>query len=125
MLAYNSVHARCSSRTTRATTQRTIRLVQQQPRRFVTITADNGTEFHDYETIERATHVPFYFATPHHAWERGTSENTNALIRQYVPKGRNLAALTQYDCARIARHLNQRPRKRLGFRTPEECFDDR
>ena len=113
------------ARTTHATTRRTIALVQQHPQRFATITADNGTEFHDYRSIERATQVPFYFATPHHALERGTSENTNGLIRQYVPKGRNLASLTQDHCARIAHHLNQRPRKRLGFRTPQECFYDR
>lgn len=114
-----------AARTTRAATPRTIRFIRQHPRGFATITADNGTEFHDYASIERATRVPFYFATPHHAWERGTSENTNGLIRQYAPKGHNLARLTHDDCARIARHLNQRPRKRLGFRTPEECFYDR
>ena len=119
------VLGKLSARTTRATTQRTIRLVRQYPRRFATITADNGTEFHDYRAIEQATQVPFYFATPHHAWERGTNENTNGLLRQYVPKGRNLATLTQENCERIAWHLNQRPRKRLGFRTPQECFNDR
>ena len=58
--------------------------VQRHPVR--TITADNGTEFHDYPAIERATGTQFYFATPHHAWERGTNENTNGLIRQYLPK---------------------------------------
>lgn len=114
-----------AARTTHATTHCTLGFVRQHPRRFATITADNGTEFHDYASIERATQVPFYFATPHHAWERGTSENTNGLIRQYAPKGANLAQLTHDGCARIARHLNQRPRKRLGFRTPEECFYDR
>ncbi len=66
--------------------------------------------------------VPFYFATPHHAWERGTCENTNGLLRQYLPKGADLATLRQADCDSIAQHLNRRPRKRLGFRTPEECF---
>ena len=111
-----------TARTTDATTPRTVQLVQRHPRQFRTITADNGTEFHDYGTIERTTGVPFYFATPHHAWERGTSENTNGLLRQFLPKQRNLTRLTQADCERIAHHLNQRPRKRLGFRTPEECF---
>jgi len=86
------------------------------------MTADNGTEFHDYGTIERVTRVPFYFATPHHAWERGTSENTDGLIRQYLPKGTSMAALTQHQCNAIAQRLNRRPRKRLGYRTPEECF---
>ena len=111
-----------AARTTQATTRRTIRLVRRHPHRFSTMTADNGTEFHDYGTIERVTRVPFYFATPHHAWERGTSENTNGLIRQYLPKGTSMAALTQHQCNAIAQRLNRRPRKRLGYRTPEECF---
>jgi IS30 family transposase len=86
------------------------------------ITADNGTEFHSYATIEQATGTRFYFATPHHAWERGTNENTNGLLRQYLPKRRSMAHLTQHDCHRIASKLNRRPRKRLGYRTPEECY---
>ena len=66
-------------------------------------------------SIERATGVRFYFATPHHAWECGTSENTNGLIRKYVPKGRNMATLTQRACDRIADTLTRRPRKRLYY----------
>jgi IS30 family transposase len=65
---------------------------------------------------------PIYFATPHHAWERGTNENTNGLLRQYLPKRQSMASLTQPDCDRIAAHLNRRPRKRVGYRTPEECY---
>jgi IS30 family transposase len=74
------------ARTKEHTNQRTIRLMRRHPQRFKTITADNGTEFHDYTQLERATGVAFYFATPHHSWERGTNENTNGLIRQYVPR---------------------------------------
>ena len=59
---------------------------------------------------------------PPHAWERGTNENTNGLLRQYLPKGGSMAALSQHDCNRIAAKLNRRPRKRLGYRTPEECY---
>ncbi len=88
-----------------------------------TITADNGTEFHGYKTIEAATGSRFYFATPYHSWERGTSENTNGLIRQYLPKRQSMAHITQRHCSRIARKLNNRPRKRLGFRTPKECYE--
>lgn len=66
-------------------------------------------EFHCYAALERATPARFYFATPHHAWERGTNENTNGLIRQYLPKRRSMAPLTQQDCAM---QLNRRPRKR-------------
>ena len=64
----------------------------------------------------------FYLATPHHAWERGTNENANGLIRQYLPKGQSMEHLTQHDCNRIAAKLNNRPRKRLGYRTPKECY---
>ena len=91
-------------------------------RKIRTITLDNGTEFHDYERVEQATTVKFYFATPYHSWERGTNENTNGLIRQYLPKGMCLKHLTQAECDRIAEELNTRPRKRLGFKTPNEVF---
>jgi IS30 family transposase len=97
-------------------------LIGIQPRPVHTITVDNGSEFHSYRAIERATSARFYFATPHHAWERGTNENTNGLLRQYLPKGHSMEHLNQHDCTRIAMTLNRRPRKRLGFRTPEECY---
>ena len=89
-----------------------------------TITADNGVEFHGYRALERELNTRVYFATPHHAWERATNENTNGLIRQYLPKGTNLVTLTQAQCDRIAARLNQRPRRRLGFRTPFEVYYD-
>jgi len=103
-------------------TARIIDVVFRQPERFKTITADNGTEFHSYRLVEEATGVPFYFATPHHAWERGTNENTNGLIRQYLPKRTSMAHVSQADLDSIAARLNSRPRKRLGYRTPEECY---
>jgi IS30 family transposase len=110
------------ARTTAAVNRRATELIRVQRHPVRTITADNGTEFHDYPAIERATGTRFYFATPHHAWERGTNENTNGLIRQYLPKRRSMATLTQQDCDRIAAQLNRRPRKRLGYQTPEECY---
>lgn len=85
-----------------------------------TITLDNGTEFHDYERVERAFGVEVYFATPYHSWERGTNENTNGLIRQYLPKGMCFKKLTQAQCDRIAAKLNNRPRQRYGFKTPAQ-----
>jgi IS30 family transposase len=72
--------------------------------------------------IERATGVKFYFATPHHAWERGTNENTNGLIRQYLPKRKSMARVNQWDCNRIEKALNTRPRKRYDWQIPEERF---
>jgi len=101
---------------------RCVELIGRHTGRVATITADNGTEFHSYKQIEAATGVEFYFATPHHSWERGTNENTNGLIRQYLPKKTSQAHVTQADCDRIAAKLNSRPRKRLGFKTPEECY---
>ena len=110
------------ARTVKATNRSVIDLIRRTTRRIRSVTVDNGTEFHGYKAIEAATGAHFFFATPHHSWERGTNENTNGLIRQYAPKRTSLAHLTQRDCDRIADRLNNRPRKRLGFRTPAECY---
>ncbi len=110
------------ARTVEATNRRAIELINTAARRTRTITADNGTEFHGYRDIEDATGANFYFAAPYHSWERGTSENTNGLIRQYLPKRTSMTAITQPACDDIARKLNTRPRKRLAYRTPEECY---
>jgi IS30 family transposase len=99
-----------------------LELMARHPGRVRTITADNGTEFHWYGQIEAVSPVRFYFATPHHSWERGTNENTNGLIRQYLPKGQTMTKLTQSQCDLIADHLNNRPRKRHGYKTPNQCF---
>ena len=97
-------------------------LMARHPGRVSTITADNGTEFHWYAKVEAVSPVKFYFATPHHSWERGTNENTNGLIRQYLPKGRSMAGVTQAQCDRIAEQLNSHPRKRHAYKTPNQCF---
>lgn len=81
------------TRTAEEATLAAIELMSRHREKFETITADNGTEFHRYEIIEAITGVRFYFATPHHSWERGTCENTNGLIRQYLPKGRSMVGL--------------------------------
>ncbi len=116
------VLGKLQQRTSAAVNRRTQSLIHAQPHPVRTITVDKGTEFHEYAALERATATQFYFATPHHAWERGTNENTNGLLRQYLPKRQSMAYLTQHDCNRIAAKLNRRPRKRLGYRTPEECY---
>jgi IS30 family transposase len=104
------------------TLDRTVKLLWAERQRVKTITADNGTEFHNYRELESILDTQVYFATPHHAWERGTNENTNGLIRQYLPKRTNLSRLTQRQCDRIAEQLNNRPRLRLGFKTPNEVY---
>jgi transposase, IS30 family len=111
-----------TARSVAALNHRLIQLIRRHPTWFKTITTDNGTEFHGYTEIERATGVPVYFATPYNSWERGTNENTNGLIRQYLPKRTSMRELTQAQCDAIARHLNHRPRKRLAYRSPIECL---
>ena len=108
------------NRTTMATNKRIIALIKASGLPFLTLTPDNGTEFHNYRAIETATGVTVYFAQPHHPWERGTNENTNGLIRQYLPKGVSMADVTQAQCNLIAYKLNTRPRKRYGYDTPQQ-----
>ena len=108
----NRVSSRCL-RTTAEVNRRATQLIRRQRRPVHTITADNGAEFHGCAALERTTGTRFYFATPHHAWERGTNENTDGLLRQYFPKRQSMADLTKHDCNRIAQELNRRPRKRL------------
>jgi IS30 family transposase len=105
--------------------ERVIPLIQKHSAEFKTVTADNGTEFHGYADIEKKTGTVFYFATPYHSWERGSNENANGLIRQYLPKGTSMAMLTQKQCNAIAHKINTRPRKRLGFKSPWQCFYDK
>jgi IS30 family transposase len=97
-------------------------VIRRMQAKFKTLTFDNGTEFHDYETLERRFGVMCYFATPYHSWERGSNENLNGLVRQYLPKGLSLRTLKQETCDLIAEALNTRPRKRHSFSTPEDVF---
>jgi transposase, IS30 family len=89
----------------------------------LTLTRDNGVEFGDLDRLlEERTGMEVYRATPYHSWERGTNENWNGLARQFFPKGTNFATITSYEVKRVARLLNNRPRKRLGYMTPREVF---
>ena len=85
-----------------------------------TITADNGKEFAGHETISAELNLDFYFARPYHSWERGSNENTNGLIRQYFVKGSSFENITNQQVKYVQHKLNNRPRKRLGFLTPNE-----
>lgn len=87
-----------------------------------TITADNGSEMTGYRHLERALATRFYFTQPYSAWQRGSIEHLNGLIRRVYPKGTDFTRVTQQDCTRLAQQLNRRPRQRLGYRTPEECY---
>ena len=110
------------ARTVEEVNRACIEAIREHGKNFKTITFDNGTEFHGYKQLEEQFPVTCYFANPYHSWERGTNENTNGLIRQYIPKKSCMKSVTQADCDRIAYKLNTRPRKRLGFKTPYEIY---
>lgn len=99
-----------------------IRLLAPLVDRVHTITVDNGKEFVLHEEITAALQTPIYFTHPYAAWERGLNENTNGLIRQYFPKKHDFAGITNADVQRVEALLNNRPRKTLGYRTPNEVF---
>lgn len=87
-----------------------------------TITTDNGPEFADHETISRHLGAAVYFADPYSSWQKGLIENTNMLIRQYIPRDENFSKLTDEQVAAIQYKINRRPRKKLGFRIPYQEF---
>ena len=104
------------------TLERTSQILSGEAHPIHTITSDNGTEFHCYKELEARLGIKVYFATPHHAWERATNENTNGLLRQYLPRGTSFDKLRQAHCIKIADKLNNRPRRRLGYLTPNEVY---
>ncbi len=86
-------------------------------------TFDNGKEFADHVRIGRALGLEIYFAKPYRSWQRGTNENTNGLLRQYFPKGTDFRRVSHHEVARVEKQLNERPRKRLDYRTPTEVLE--
>ncbi len=100
----------------------TIQLNRKYKDKIKSITYDNGTEFAYHDLITVDTGIPIYFCYPYHSWERGTNENTNGLIRQYLPKGKVYGKIKQSDIKLIEDKLNNRPRKRLNYLTPHEVF---
>lgn len=112
-----------SARTAAQVTQAISLALTEQRGRFHTLTLDNGTEFHSYKELEEKFPLICYFATPYHSWERGSNENLNGLIRQYLPKGVCMSTLTQNECDWIANELNNRPRKRHKYKTPKDIYN--
>ena len=90
-----------------------------------TLTLDNGKEFAEHEQLATGAALKIYFAKPYCAWQRGTNENTNGLVRQFFPKGTDLASIPAHRFTRVQHLLNNRPRKRLGYRTPNEVLASR
>ena len=89
-----------------------------------TLTTDNGTENFAYEKIQNELKISCYFAHPYCSGERGTNENTNGLIRHYLPKGTDFATISNETIQNVENILNNRPRKRLGWKTPLEVFNE-
>ncbi len=87
-----------------------------------TITSDNGREFAHHQAIAATLAADFYFAHPYSSWERGVNENTNGLVRQYFPKKSEFSKITDKQINQVADRLNHRPRKTLGYKTPNEVF---
>jgi len=104
-------------------TAASIKLLLPEKEQLHTITFDNGKEFAYHAQIKKALGADNYFAHPYHSWERGLNENYNGLIRQYLPKGMEFDKVTDEEIILIQNKLNNRPRKLLGYKTPNEVYD--
>ena len=100
-----------------------IKILMPWKGRILTMTSDNGKEFAEHEMISKALDLNFYFAHPYHSWERGSNENLNGLIRQYIPKKTNFNNITDEYVKYVENELNNRSRKRFNFDSPNEIFN--
>lgn len=114
--------AKLDSKDSTKLAQKTIDILLPYQHTIHTITSDNGKEFADHVTISKGIKIDFYFATPYSPWERGANENTNGLIRQYFRKGTSFESITDEQIQEVQDKLNNRPRKKLNYLTPNEYF---
>ncbi len=117
-----TVAIKAANKTARAVTDAICDYLKPYQERVLTLTYDNGREFAYHEEIARELTAEGFFAHPYHSWERGLNENTNGLIRQYIPKGKDIDDLSDEYVAEIVEKINNRPRKCLGFKTPNQLF---
>ena len=116
--------AKVTNKDTQTVVSALIRQAKKLPRELSkSLTWDRGKELADHRRFSLATGIDVYFCDPQSPWQRGSNENTNGLLRQYFPKGTDLSVHSQAHLNKIARQLNERPRKTLGFETPAERFD--
>ncbi|WP_088701371.1 IS30 family transposase [Halomonas campaniensis] len=114
--------ARLPTITATRTAQAMTRLLAPRRGAVHTITLDNGSEFAEHRKVAKAVSAKTYFCDPYRSCQRGTNENTNGLIRQYFPKGTDFRKVTNAELRSVVNKLNDRPRKRLGYRTPAQVF---
>jgi len=116
--------ARVSGKDTETVINALIKQAHKLPRElYQSLTWDRGSEMADHQRFTLATDIKVYFCDPQSPWQRGSNENTNGLLRQYFPKGTDLSVHSQSKLNAVARQLNERPRKTLGFETPAERFN--
>lgn len=112
-------------RTSTSTKEAVIKRLSVLPKKIrKTLTSDNGVENFSYDQVQTEIGILWFFAHPYHSWERGTNENTNGLIRWYFPKGTDFATISDEEIKAVETALNNRPRKRLGWKTPLEAFNE-
>jgi len=111
------------SATTMRATRRRMKDLPPTLRRSMTF--DNGKEFMAHATLTKHLGLEVYFAAPYASWQRGTSENLNGLLRQFFPKGTNFTQVSHHEVARVEKLMNERPRRRLDYRTPSEVLAKR
>jgi len=114
--------AKVKRRTAQAVRKQVYRMLLPVKNKVHTLTSDHGKEFADHEQIAQMLELKFYFAHPYAAWERGTNENTNGLLRQYFPKKSDFQSVSNQELEQAMTRLNFRPRKTLRFKTPFEVF---
>ncbi len=116
------VIAKVTNKTSELVSSAIVDKLQPMAVRVKTLTFDNGKEFAAHAHIDAQLQSTTYFARPFASWERGSNENFNGLLRQYIPKKRSMSTVSDEEIRMIQNRLNNRPRKRLGFKTPAEVF---